>query len=200
MSTDYGPKDEILIKDLFDGRLESFGIREAITDETTSTARCLTDGRNQLWVYGNEEVDIVRRPGFASMGKILAVIAEIFETYFYSEHEPEFWGFESQAECDDAWYAIHKEQEAEFYIEMMKHVRGEPSDIKQGTIGMTKVNIARQLIAENPDLASPDYKENLLQAVNRAYEGDHSVVVELNDLDIATAIMAIANEDDLPQA
>ena len=42
--------------DLFDGRLEAFGVREKIVpDETTEQERCLTDGRNHLWVYINDD-------------------------------------------------------------------------------------------------------------------------------------------------
>ena len=46
--------------DLFDGRLAEFGVREHVPDirgaaqehqGTTKRDRCLTDGRNYVWVY-----------------------------------------------------------------------------------------------------------------------------------------------------
>jgi len=48
MSTDYAPFNKIRPRDLFDGRLEKFGVREQLTDDTTETSKCLTDGRNWL--------------------------------------------------------------------------------------------------------------------------------------------------------
>ena len=60
MSTDYSPLKQIRFADLFDGRLDRFGVREQLAeDETTDTRRCLTDGNNYLWAFANED-------GFAS--------------------------------------------------------------------------------------------------------------------------------------
>lgn len=51
MSTYYSLIKKIPASDVFDGRLEEFGIRELIVpDQTTDTYRCLTDGRGYVWV------------------------------------------------------------------------------------------------------------------------------------------------------
>jgi hypothetical protein len=44
MSTHYAPFNKIRARDLFDGRLEKFGVRE-------QSSKCLTDVRNYLEVY-----------------------------------------------------------------------------------------------------------------------------------------------------
>jgi hypothetical protein len=55
MSVDYYPLNKaIRMMDLFDGRLEKYGVREHQTERTAPTRRCLTDGENFLWVYGDD--------------------------------------------------------------------------------------------------------------------------------------------------
>ena len=48
MSSDYKPLKEISACELFDGKLEKFGIHEHVmsSGETNETQRCLTDGCN----------------------------------------------------------------------------------------------------------------------------------------------------------
>ncbi|MDZ7669793.1 MAG: hypothetical protein U5Q16_10365 [Gammaproteobacteria bacterium] len=77
--------------DLFCGRLEQYGIREEIADGTTESKRCLTDGHNFIWVYGDEMVERLTRPWSSGppVG-ILRAIAEEFQTELYSEYEPQF--------------------------------------------------------------------------------------------------------------
>ena len=56
MSTDYRLLRKVPACDLFDGRLEEFGVREHVKPEaTTEKSRLLTDGRNYLWVYIDDE-------------------------------------------------------------------------------------------------------------------------------------------------
>ena len=56
MSTNYRLSKRVAIEELFDGRLESFGVVERlVADETTQQRRCLTDGRNFLWASGSQE-------------------------------------------------------------------------------------------------------------------------------------------------
>ncbi|MGB9271840.1 MAG: hypothetical protein WCB74_21865, partial [Pseudolabrys sp.] len=57
MSTDYRLiRINVPACDLFDDRLEEFGVREHVMpEETTEKSRLLTDGRNYLWVYIDDE-------------------------------------------------------------------------------------------------------------------------------------------------
>ena len=51
MSTYWSLIKKIPASDVFDGRLEEFGIRERVVPgETTDTNRCLTDGCGDVWV------------------------------------------------------------------------------------------------------------------------------------------------------
>jgi len=54
MSTDYRLLRKVPACDLFDGRLEELGVREHVKPGAT-TERLLTDGRNYLWVYIDDD-------------------------------------------------------------------------------------------------------------------------------------------------
>ena len=50
----YWPKSNLHMAELFSARLEAYGIYEFISAKyTTPRCRCLTDGQNGLWVYGD---------------------------------------------------------------------------------------------------------------------------------------------------
>ncbi len=214
MSTDYSTKEKISFADLFDGRLERYGVREHISEDSTEKRRCLTDGRNYLWVFAADDrtLEILKRyggrgaamsdfPGGGNApGQILGAIAEAFDTDIFSEYEPQFWSFDTQEEWDRAWKKISGEHEAKFHADIINYVAGEPNDLRPGSIGMIKANIAKDLVADSPDLVSPDKKTELMEAIDQVYEGDHAVTIKLDEEEIAEAQMAMAHEDDLPQA
>jgi len=200
MSTDFRFEKKVNFEELFDGRLEKFGIRENSNEGMTSdNCRCLTDGNNFLWIYGDIFVtSFTRYAPNGAPGKILAAMAETFETEIYSEYEPQYWGFETEEE----WYAaldkMYEDDQAESYIEIMKHVRGELNDIRPGTNGMNRANIAKDLISQNPNLASPDRQKELMETIDKIFMEEHVVTIKLDEKDIAKARMAVTHEDDLP--
>jgi hypothetical protein len=52
LSTGYRTLKKVNAQELFDGRLEPYGVREQIVpDSTTTGKRCLTDGNNYMWAY-----------------------------------------------------------------------------------------------------------------------------------------------------
>src|SRR5215813_13719062 len=139
MSTSYRPFKKVHASNLFDGRLEAFGFRDHVTpDETTERRRCLTDGRNYLWVYIADSGFVSRlvRYGGNAPGKILNAVAEAFETDIVSEYEPQFWGFDTEEERDAVWAAEAQKEEQRFYNDVVKFVRGEAHDIRPDTNGM----------------------------------------------------------------
>ena len=88
MSTDYRLLKEIRARDMFDGRLGRYDVHEHIKpDETAETQRCLSDGRNYVWVYIGEDgfVSILSRYGCNAPGKILNSIADAFDADIVSE-------------------------------------------------------------------------------------------------------------------
>lgn len=204
MSTDYALLKKVQACDLFDGRLEAFGVREKIVaDETTEGKRCLTDGRNYLWVYVNDDglVSSLTRyfPGGAP-GKILNAVAEACDTHIVSEYEPQYWGFDTQAEWDAAEERMSRKAAENFHAELSKYLRGEPNEIRPGTIGMTCAEIAKRLVENDPELLSPENKEKLRSEIDAVYDREHSVRVTLTPEQVAAAVMRMTHEDDLPSA
>jgi hypothetical protein len=204
MSTDYRLLKTIKADELFDGRLEVFGVREHfVAGTSTESRRCLTDGRNAVWVYIREDgiVDDLTRyfPGGAP-DKILNAVAEAFDTDIVSEYEPQYWGFDTQEEWD-AWNEqIAKKHEESFHNELLKFLRGEPNDIKPGTLGMIWAEIAKKLTEKDPTLLLPTNKDKLCKEIDTIYDREHAVKVTLSPEDIALAEMHATHEDDLPRA
>jgi hypothetical protein len=202
MSTHYRPLERVRASDLFGGRLENFGIREHINDETNQTAKCLTDGRNYVWVYVDQDgfIDSLCRYGLNSPRKVLNAVADAFDTDIVSEYDPQYWGFETHEEWDAFQQKLAKEEEDRFYIEILKFVRGEPNEIGPGTIGETEAGIAKALIEQDASLLLPINKEKLLTEINSIYDRDHAVVITLDPKDKAFVEMIATHEDDLPKA
>ena len=98
MSTDYRLEKSVRAADILDGRLMAFGVQEQICEFTTETSKCLTDGRNYIWLYIDDGglVGSLSRFGANAPSKILEAIATSFDTDIFSEYEPQFWGFDSK--------------------------------------------------------------------------------------------------------
>ena len=122
MSTCYILSKKVSTRDLLCGRVDTFGIREYASSGTSDGSRCLTDGRNYLWVYLTEDgfVGSLTRYGANAPGKILAAISEAFETDVFSEHEPQYWGFDTQEEWDAAWKKMNDQDRDQFYADLVR--------------------------------------------------------------------------------
>jgi hypothetical protein len=200
MSTDFILNKTVSARDLFGGDLEKFGVREHIRPDTSERSRCLTDGRNYLWVYIAENgfVGCLSRYAGNAPGKILDAIAEAFETEIFSEYEPQFWSFDTKEEWDAAMKEMHDRHQQKFYADICAYVRGEPNDIRPGTVGETQAEIAKRLVEENASIIGD--KDKLFAEIDTIYQRDHVVVVTFGPEDPARAKMLITHEDDLPQA
>jgi hypothetical protein len=179
MSTDFRLLNKVRACDLFDGRLEAFGVREEIApDSATERARCLADGRNYLWAYIDDDgqVGCLTRyaPGGAP-GKILNAIAEACDADIVSEYQPQFCGYDTQAEWDAAMEQMSKQDAENFHAELLKYLRGEPNEIRPGTNGMTWAEIAKRLVENEPELLLPENKEKLRGEIDAVYDRPHSL-------------------------
>jgi hypothetical protein len=202
MSTHYAPRKKISALELFDGRLEALGIREQITADSNEKNRCLTDGRNYMWIEINDEgtvTDLARYFPGGAPGKILRAVAQVFDTDIVSEYQPQYWGFDTQGEWDAFRDKIAKEHDDQFYADVLKFLRGEPHGIRPGTNGMTMAKIAKALVEKDPSLLSAENKEKLLAKIEEVFDREHVVRVELTPENIATAELIATHEDDLPQ-
>ena len=117
MSTDYRLLRKVPACDLFDGRLEEFGIREHVKPEaTTEKSRLLMDGRNYMWAYVDDDGFVgclTRYAPNGAPGKILNALANVFDTDIVSEYEPQFWGFDTQEEWDACMEKMSQKAEEE---------------------------------------------------------------------------------------
>jgi hypothetical protein len=106
MSIDFRLLKRVRAFDLFDGRLKEFDVREHVNPrETTKNRRCLTDGRNYLWAFMDDDGFVSSLTRWATNGDpaaILDAITATFDTVIVSEHEPEYWGFRTVEEWDAA--------------------------------------------------------------------------------------------------
>jgi hypothetical protein len=156
VSTDYATLKRISAQELFNGCLEAYGVYEQIDFPfSTNKVRCLTDGRNGLFVYVNDKGLVSSLCMSASCGvpdKILEAIARVFDTDIVSEHDPQFWGFDTHEEWDAWMVQRSKEARDRYRAELLKFLLGEPNDIRPGTIEMDKAEIAKELVAKDPAL------------------------------------------------
>ena len=97
MSTDYRLLKPVSACDLFDGRLEEFGVREIVPPKPVECVRVLTDGNNYLQVYIDDAglVGCISRYGANAPSKILNAVADAFDVRIVGEYEPQFWGFDT---------------------------------------------------------------------------------------------------------
>jgi hypothetical protein len=201
MPTSYCPLSNVVSADLFDGRLEAFGVHEHFNEYTTEESRMLTDGRNYLWVNFADGLvhGFTRYAPNGNPGKILNAITEAFSVEIVSEHDPRAWGFDTQEEWDAAMEAMAKEDNEKYHAELVKFLNGEPHDIRPGTIGMQQAEIAKKLIKEDPALLLAANKSKLRDAIEATYTRDHVVTLTLSHEDLASIEMMATHEDDLPQ-
>jgi hypothetical protein len=128
-----------------------------------------------------------------------------------SEHEPQFWGFESEAEWEAASKARAEKDQQEFYDDVIKFIGGESNDIRPGTNGMAMAEIAKRLVAESPDLVAAEKRRELIEAVETIFHRDHCVEVDLrkltntsgpedatSDTNLSTLLAAMTNQRPSP--
>lgn len=207
MSIDYIPiwtdrsYAKIKFEDLFDGRLEKYGVNGLPPkNDRMSCPRCLTDGRNYLWVYQDGKQFVACFTCYFPNGvpsKILAAIEEEFGVAIISEYEPEYWGFSTQAEWDAALDALARQVEDEFYADLLRYLRGEPHNIRPFTVGMGWAEKAQKLVAQDAGWIDPERKEAFIAAIRQT---DSAACVKLNEKDLAAVRLRMTHGDDSPRA
>ncbi|MDP1671275.1 MAG: hypothetical protein Q8L63_04220 [Alphaproteobacteria bacterium] len=166
-------------QDLFDGRLDAFGIRE----EPGSNRRGLTDGRNLLWAYMDWEGSVSRfsAHGPDGPGKIFSAIRDAFNIHILSDQEPQYWGFATQEEWDAEKKRASDQARTELYAYVCAYVRGDPIGIKPDAVGEIKAKIAKGFVETDATLLHPENKDKLLAGIDAIYAAIHPVY---DDIDI----------------
>jgi hypothetical protein len=94
-------------------------------------------------------------------------------SYKYGEDDPlecyqaGGWNVFMHVSCQEK---LHKESEEEFYVSVINYVRGQPNNIRPGTIGACEADIAKKLVEEDPTLLEPENKDTLLRTIKSIYD------------------------------
>jgi hypothetical protein len=128
--------------------------------------------------------------------KIFHAIAEAFDMKIVTEHEPGYWGFDTQEEWDAHSKPAYEENQRQFHAELLKYLRGEPSDIPPGT---KRGEIAKALVEKDPSLMEPENRDKLMGEIDAIYFRDHVVKVRLTPEEVVEAdVVAIMRAGSLP--
>jgi hypothetical protein len=202
MTTEYIAGKTIRASELFDGRLEKFGIRERILPEvaeelkrldpdvTYERKRCLTDGISNLGVFVKDDGSIGRLVDYnivRARNKNLKAIGEEFGTNMIPEYEPEFWGFCTEDGFLD-WQIALGEIEID---EIMRFLRGEPHDISRGTVGLVMADLVKELVTKYPALLLSENADQLRDTIRELNQRPNGVTLRLSDDDL-TALARFA--------
>lgn len=200
MSTWLAPIPDIQFDELFDGRLEKYGIKEHLMAEASERERYFVgrDGFLEVSREQNGTCTFTRRGCIP--WSIYDAIAEEFEVEIVTEHDHRFWGFATETEWNDWNETLRKEHEEEFYTEIIKYIRDEPNGLEPGTVGMQQAEIAKALVEDNQSLATLEKRDVLLEAVRTLYRPDNSFKVTLTEQEQAMVELKVARTDDLPKA
>ena len=123
MSTSFRFTKGIRCCELFDGRLERYGIREETTSAGVANGRrCLSDGQYCIWVFGDGDgyVRSLKRYGYNVAANFLQAICDTCHTDFVSEHEARDWGL---AKMED-WKAWLDKVDEEWRAEQSGTIKG----------------------------------------------------------------------------
>jgi len=161
--------------DLFDGRLAAYGVTEAAQEYATKRSRCLTDGEHYVQVYAaskpnGEAADAVGHITCTAgndPNRILHAIAEEFVTHIFDDNQPQYWGFDTQAERD-AWLRDTDKSCERIDADIVNFAAGKSHDLEPGTVAMEYGERAKRLVAARPELLLPEAKDELLAEAKRA--------------------------------
>jgi hypothetical protein len=196
MSTHYAPIPDISFDQLFDGRLEKYGIKEEIVANPTEGTRYLAGCDGFLQVYREEKGTCTFTRRGCAPWAIFDALTEEFGIELVSEQDYRYYGFATEEEWNNWHEQLNKKAEDEFYDNILKYLRGEPNGVLPGTIA----KIAKTLVEIDPGLVAPEKRDVLLEAVRAVYDRDHTVTITLTEQDLAAADMMAARTDDLPKA
>lgn len=181
MSADFRLEKTVLMEELFDGRLESFGIKEiAGNGGVIGVSRCLFDGNNYLWVFGEKYVETITRYNSNNPNNILSVISEQFDTDIFTEDEPGFLGFKDEEEMRCFFEQIATKNRDRLYQNIINFLLLKPHGIARDTHGMTKALMAHELVVEDSTYLDICRKDELMEAIEilcreKLYEASSSI-------------------------
>jgi hypothetical protein len=200
MSTDYRPISAIRFTELFDGRLDKYGVREKACADSTLKNKYLQGSVLEAYQNDDGTSSFSRRSFTPVPWTVIDALTKEFETELVNEHDHRYWGFANEKGWTDWQDQLAREAEDDFYKNLVHYVRGQPNDLRPGTIGMLRAEIAKALVASDETLMAPNNRHLLLEGVEAIYDRDHTATVTLTDQDFAAAELMVARTNKLPQA
>jgi hypothetical protein len=171
MGSEYRAEKDILGSELFDGRLQKFGIRDH--GQARENHRCLTDGENCLGVRINDAGYVVGferewNGNWGSPEKILSSVSDAFETKTFSYEEPEYYGFDSEEE-KAAWRAKQTDIEEWLAIRKAEALKIDPDTAE--VVGNTGRHSIHTVSIQNCQTNFNKSDENIMRALPVARSG-----------------------------
>jgi hypothetical protein len=200
MSTWYRPIPDIQFVQLFDGRLEKYSIKEEIVANPSDGRRYLVGCDGFLEVDRTDDGTCTFTRRGCVPWSIFDALAEEFEIELVSEYDHRYWGFATEKDWNDWNEKLAKEDETEFYNNLIKYVRDEPNGLGPDSIGMIQGGIAKTLVKGDPSLMAPEKRNALLEVVTAIYDRDHTITITLTEQDRAAIELIVARTSDLPKA
>ena len=108
MSIDYCLRVNATMSELFNGCLNPYGITEYVDDETSDTARCLTDGFGKVWVYAvkDPKTKCVQLHTYLEAPEIIMRVKDLFTYEVFDEFSAQYMGFENEDEADQFFSSL----------------------------------------------------------------------------------------------
>lgn len=79
---------------------------------------------------------------------------------------------------------LRKKSEEEFYVSVINYVRGQPNDIRPGTVGACEADIAKKLVEEDLTLLEPENKDTLLRKIKQWKDQRPPISAPLDPADV----------------
>jgi hypothetical protein len=98
---------------------------------------------------------------------------------------------------EEEYAAELRQDEDQFYADLIRYIRGEPHDLSPGRVGMLKAEIAKAMVDRAPHLLAPEHRSALLAAVEDAFSRKHTVRGRFTERQMAQAILLVTGPDKL---
>ena len=174
MSTDYHPLSPIRMADLFSGRLKKYGVH----DKSIEDSKRLADSYTILRVFSEDNDKVALFTSYEEENeihpyRIIAAIADEFDTDIVSELDPRYWGYESFRQWNAEFCAAAAKKMEEFHKNVLNYIEGNPCNL-ECIGGRKRAKIATKLIKRYPELAAKDKCADLVNVIEAIEKRDYT--------------------------
>lgn len=149
-------KPAIVFRELFDGRLEPFGIREIIVPQAAPEFRLLSDGETELGVYANSDGNVEEMLSTVDVSygcPIVWQVERLFEVTIFSNSDPGFYGLSTEEDFRAAIDRMEAEHTVVLALERIATSEGRPPQEADGNFNR---RLSKHLFAKYPEIMPQD--------------------------------------------